>query len=160
MQGYTLKRLLCTTVSIKLKTKGRSEKEHRNRYGRSLLACNLTLKLQLPVIVIVIVLLLSLKWHAQSLQSCPTLRPQVLYPPGLHGSLQARILEWVAIPSSRGSSWPSAPCISCLAGGFFTAEPSGSPCARLHTKSTMYVKSFNSPSYYRLLDSQTLVLRG
>ena len=25
----------------------------------------------------------------------------------VHGILQARILEWVAIPSSRGSSWPS-----------------------------------------------------
>ena len=24
----------------------------------------------------------------------------------LHGILQARILEWVAMPSSRGSSWP------------------------------------------------------
>ena len=29
-------------------------------------------------------------------------------PPGpfVHGILQARILEWVAVPSSRGSSWP------------------------------------------------------
>ena len=29
-------------------------------------------------------------------------------PPGssVHGILQARILEWVAMPSSRGSSWP------------------------------------------------------
>ena len=24
----------------------------------------------------------------------------------VHGTLQARLLEWVAIPSSRGSSWP------------------------------------------------------
>ena len=24
----------------------------------------------------------------------------------IHGILQARILEWVAMPSSRGSSWP------------------------------------------------------
>ena len=24
----------------------------------------------------------------------------------VHGTLQARILEWIAVPSSRGSSWP------------------------------------------------------
>ena len=40
--------------------------------------------------------------------------------------LQARILEWVAMPSSRGSSWPrdQAPisCISYIAGGFFIAS--------------------------------------
>ena len=40
-------------------------------------------------------------------QSCPTLRnPMDRSPPGffVHGILQARILEWVAKPSSRGSS--------------------------------------------------------
>ena len=37
------------------------------------------------------------------------------------GILQARILEWVAMPSSRGSSWPrDQTCVSCIAGGFFT----------------------------------------
>ena len=38
-------------------------------------------------------------------------------PPGspVHGILQARILEWVAMPSSRGSSWPiSEVAQSCL----------------------------------------------
>ena len=47
--------------------------------------------------------------HAKSLQSCPTLYdPMVYSPPGssVHGILQARILEWVATPSSRGSSRP------------------------------------------------------
>ena len=29
-----------------------------------------------------------------------------LRPHGLHGILQARILEWVAVPFSRGSSQP------------------------------------------------------
>ena len=33
------------------------------------------------------------------------------------GILQARIQEWVAIPFSRGSSWPR---VSCFAGRFFT----------------------------------------
>ena len=51
-------------------------------------------------------------------------------PPGssVHGILQARILVWVAISFSRGSSWPrDRTCISCIAGGFFTAEPPGKP---------------------------------
>ena len=42
-------------------------------------------------------------------QSCPTLcDPMDCSPPGssVHGILQARILEWVAIPFSRGSSQP------------------------------------------------------
>ena len=44
---------------------------------------------------------------AKSLQSCPTLcSPMDCSSPGssVHGILQARILEWVAIPSSTGSS--------------------------------------------------------
>ena len=46
----------------------------------------------------------------------------------LHGISQARILEWVAISFSRGSSWPRDPtCISCTAGRFFTSEPPGKP---------------------------------
>ena len=47
----------------------------------------------------------------------------------LHGMSQARILEWVAVSLSRGSSWPSDwTCISCLGSfGFFTAEPAGKP---------------------------------
>ena len=42
-------------------------------------------------------------------QSGPTLwDPMHCSPPGssVHGTLWARILEWVAMPSSRGSSWP------------------------------------------------------
>ena len=45
----------------------------------------------------------------KSLQSYPTLcNPIDCNPPGssAHGILQARILEWVAIASSRGSSSP------------------------------------------------------
>ena len=40
----------------------------------------------------------------------------------VHGILQARILEWVAIPFSRGSSQPSDRTqVSRIAGGFFTS---------------------------------------
>ena len=38
------------------------------------------------------------------------------------GILQARILEWVAVPFSRGSFQPRNPSgISCIAGRFFTS---------------------------------------
>ena len=37
------------------------------------------------------------------------------------GILQARILEWVAMPSSRGASRPQDQTqVSCIAGRFFT----------------------------------------
>ena len=45
--------------------------------------------------------------HAKLLQSCPTLCDSMdCSLPGfsVHGILQARTLEWVAMPSSRGSS--------------------------------------------------------
>ena len=44
-------------------------------------------------------------------------------PPGsfVHGILQVRILEWVVISSSRGSSWLRVRTgVSCIACGFFT----------------------------------------
>ena len=47
-------------------------------------------------------------------------------PPGssVHGILPARILGWVAMPSSRGSSCSRdqthVSCVSCIAGRFFT----------------------------------------
>ena len=45
----------------------------------------------------------------------------------VHGILQARILEWAAMPSSKVSSWPRDQthfsCVSWIAGRFFTAEP-------------------------------------
>ena len=57
-------------------------------------------------------------------QSCPTLFDSVDYNlPGsfVHGILQARILEWVAMASSRGSSQPRDRIwVSCIAGRFFT----------------------------------------
>ena len=57
--------------------------------------------------------------HAQLLQLCPALwDPMDCRPPGssVHGILQARILEWVAVASSRVSSWPrDRTWVSCLA---------------------------------------------
>ena len=48
----------------------------------------------------------------------------------VHGILQARILEWVAISFSKGSSQPrDQTCISCSA-EFFTTDPPGKPYAK------------------------------
>ena len=52
-----------------------------------------------------------------------------LQPHGIvHGILQARILEWVAFPFSRGSSQPrDRTQVSCIAGRFFTSWATGKP---------------------------------
>ena len=67
--------------------------------------------------------------RAKSLQSCPTLcGPLDCSPLGssVHEILQVRILEWVAKPSSRGSSNPGIETMSftspALASGFFTSS--------------------------------------
>ena len=66
---------------------------------------------------------------AKLLQSCPMLGdPMHCSPPGssAHGILQARILEWAAMPSSRGSSqprnWTHVSYVSCIAGRFFNTN--------------------------------------
>ena len=65
------------------------------------------------------------------LQACLTLcDPMDCSPPGssVHGILQARILEWVAIPHSRGSFQSrDRTHVFYIASGFFTAEPPGKP---------------------------------
>ena len=58
-------------------------------------------------------------------QSCLTLcDPMDCSPPGsaAHGILQARILEWVAVPFSRDQTQ-----VSCIAGRFFTERAIGKP---------------------------------
>ena len=59
------------------------------------------------------------------MQSCPTFwNPKNCSLPGssVHGILQARILEWVAITFSRGFSQPRDQTqVSCSAGRFFTS---------------------------------------
>ena len=62
---------------------------------------------------------------AQSLQAYPTLCDPVdcnitQYFPSVHRTSKTRILEWVAMPSSRRSSWPrDRTHTSCIAGRFF-----------------------------------------
>ena len=70
----------------------------------------------------------SSNWMGESesevAQSCPTLcDPMDCSPPGssVHGILQARVLKWVAVSFSRGSSQPRDQTqVSCIAGRFFT----------------------------------------
>ena len=65
-------------------------------------------------------------------ESCPTLYdPKDCSPPGssVHGILQARTLEWVAVFFSGDLPAPGIepmpPVLPSLAGGFFTTEPPG-----------------------------------
>ena len=59
------------------------------------------------------------KVKVKVVQLCPTLYDPMDYI--VHGILQARILEWVAFPFSRGSSQPRDRIqVFCIAGRFFT----------------------------------------
>ena len=68
--------------------------------------------------------------------------------PTVHGISQARILEWVAISFSSGSSQPrDGTHVSCIAGESFTAEPLGKPQAGgMHTNITMKMILFKCVS--------------
>ena len=70
----------------------------------------------------------------KSLQGCTTLSDTMdCSPPGnsVCGILQARVLEWAAMSSSRGHlrdlGIKTVPCISYTAGWFFTTEPPQKP---------------------------------
>ena len=75
-------------------------------------------------------------------QACPTLVrcPKDCSPPGssVRGLLQARTLEWVAMPSSRGSSWPRDWTRVSFIGRWilYHLRPQGSP--RLFNKSSIF----------------------
>ena len=61
----------------------------------------------------------SVEWSESESQSCPTLCDPLYYT--VHGILQAKILEWVAVPFSRGSSQlRDRTQVSHIAGQFFT----------------------------------------
>ena len=68
--------------------------------------------------------LLSVCVHAESFQLYPTLCDRIVYSltgSNVHGIFQARILAWVAMPSSRGSSCPGIePTSPSSADKFFT----------------------------------------
>ena len=96
---------------------------------------------------------------AKSLQSCLTLCSPIDYSlPGssVCGILQARILKWVAMPSSKRSSrlrnWTHISCVSCIAGGFLTNE-----LPHAGTKDNFNVNQNSSiNNHWSLWDSQCL----
>ena len=92
-------------------------------------------------------------WYRFVAKSCPTLSdPMDCSLPGysVHGISQARILEWVSISFSRGSSQPrDQTCISCLVGGFFTTELPGKPTfhmSRFYSHLGKYQATWASPA--------------
>ena len=88
-------------------------------------------------------------------QLCLTLwDPMECSPPGssVHGISQARILEWVAVSFSRGSSWMrSRTHVSFIASGFFTTEPC---CRYIPWGGTSTCDPSKAPSF---LDCSSLV---
>ena len=85
-------------------------------------------------------------------QSCPTLwNPIGCSLPGssVYGIFQARILEWVIISASRGSSWPrDRTCVSYV---FNALSHQGSPIA--------YIRSHQSLSRVRLFATPWITAR-
>ena len=89
--------------------------------------------------------------HAQSLSHVWLCNPMDCSPPGFSvpGILQARVLEWVAISSSRGSSWPrDRTWVSCTGRRILyhctTKHPhiytSSHPCHLFKTDSIFFTK--------------------
>ena len=83
----------------------------------------------------------------------------------VHGILQARILEWVAMPSSGDLPNPGIKPVSpALAGGFFTAEPPGSPFhlsltqSLIHTTNNMTVQHIFR--IHHIICKKLIVLKG
>ena len=86
--------------------------------------------------------------HAKLLQLCLTLcDPMHWSPPcsSVHGIFQSRILEWVAMFSSRGSSLPRDQThisyVSCIGRSFFTTSPTGKPKLTLSDTNLMEKKN-------------------
>ena len=87
------------------------------------------------------------KVHSEVAQSYPTLcNPMDYSLPGfsVHGIFQARVLEWVAISFSRGSSWPRYRTqVSCIAGRHFTLW-----ATRSSGKCTQQLNKYNSSAFW------------
>ena len=71
-------------------------------------------------------------------KSCPLFHDPIdcsLPDSSVHGSSQARILEWVAVAISffrESSQLKDQTHVFCIAGGFFTSEPPRKPLLYVH----------------------------
>ena len=94
---------------------------------------------------------------AKSLQLCSTLcDPMDCNLPGssVRGVLQARMLEWGAMPSSRGSSRPRyrtwVSSISCIAVRFFTTKPPRKPYKGFYLLNFIFVSFYLIVFFYTI----------
>ena len=98
---------------------------------------------------------------AKSLQWCPTLCDPIEHGPAgssVHGILQARVLEWVAMPSSRGSSRPRdrtcASWVSCIGSWLLHHQ------CHLGTSMCMCMYDFKRNSYIIFQSDFTSIPKG
>ena len=96
-------------------------------------------------------------------QLCPTLCDSMdCSPPGssVHGLLQARILEWVAISSFRESPWPRdwthISCVSCI--GITLLKTKKTLCPGTVLISSVWELIYNNYFYYT--NGETVAERG
>ena len=89
--------------------------------------------------------------HAKLLQLCPTLCDPMDC--SLSGSLsmgfsRQEYWKWVAMPASRGSSWPwdwtQVSCTFCTTGGFFTTELPGKPKYHINNNKSQRLSFLNN----------------
>ena len=94
-------------------------------------------------------------------QSYPTLRDSMDCNPtgsSVHGILQAKILEWVALPTSRGPPDPGIEpmslCLSALASGLFTTSTTWETQKGRYLNSTLsLINKRTIKSYVEILNS-------
>ena len=79
--------------------------------------------------------------ESEVFQACLTLCDSMDGSPqgfSIHGIFQARILEWVAISTSRRSSWPRDQTqVTALQADFLLSKPQGKP-QRMHAYELFY----------------------
>ena len=110
----------------------------------------------------------KVKAKALVTQSCLTLHDHMncsLSGSSVHGILQARILEWVAMLFSRGSSqprdWTCVSYVSCIGAGSLSTEPPGKPkrwespdfLSRLYGRFQLSVGNNGTPLQYSGLEN-------
>ena len=96
-------------------------------------------------------------WVSKVVQSCPPLSNSIncsLPGSSIHGIFQARILEWVVISFSRGSSPPRdqtrISCVSCIANWFFTHWAIGEAQKNIYFCFIDHTKAFDCVNHSKL----------
>ena len=95
-------------------------------------------------------------------QSCLTLCSTMdcsLPGSSVHGLLQAKILEWLAIPFSRASFWPrDQTWVSCIAGRFFTVWATREAHMYIYVYVRVYMYTDTASQPYIYIASQVALL--